>query len=55
MPDLRLVNQAKAVFLFNIEDGKSVETALVNTAHHFGILVEDIWEWYQEGRFDEDE
>ena len=52
MPDLRLVKQAKAVFSQNIKAGKSVETAIVNTAHHFGILVEDIWEWYQDGRFD---
>ncbi|MCG9132755.1 hypothetical protein J5I95_13840 [Candidatus Poribacteria bacterium] len=52
MIDFRRVKRAKAVFLFNIESGKSIETALVNTAHHFGILVEDIWEWYQDGRFD---
>lgn len=52
MPDFRRVNEAKAVFAFNIDDGKSVETAIVNTAHHTGVLVEDIWEWYQDGRFD---
>ena len=54
MPDLREVKRAKAIFLSNIKNGTSVETALVNTAHHTGVLVEDIWQWYQDGRFDED-
>ncbi len=54
MPDFRQVKRAKAIFLSNIKNGKSVETAIVNTAHHTGVLIEDIWEWYQDGRFDED-
>ena len=54
MPDFRRVKQAKAVFSQNIKAGTSVEAAIVNTAHHFGIRVEAVWECYQDGRFDED-
>ena len=49
MPDLRQVKRAKAIFLSNIKNGKSVETAIVNTARRVRVDVEAVWEWHQDG------
>ncbi len=50
MPDFRRIKQAKAVFSQHIKAGKSVETAIVNTAHHTGVLIEDIMDTYNSQR-----
>ena len=52
MPDLRKVKRARTIFLSHTQKGVSVETALVRTARHVNVSVDDLWEWYQEGRFD---
>lgn len=44
MIDVRLIEKAKTVFSKNIKHGRSVETAIINTARFTGFLVDDVWD-----------